>query len=100
MPESKLRICLQLRAYTSAGGARLSVAGADVYGDFVEIALRFVDFYLFLNTKKQGQPAGRPYLCLDAIGYTNGALTTSALISRPRITTAMGEPTAACAVLT
>ncbi len=57
MPESKLRICLQLRAYTSAGGgARLSVAGADVYGDFDEIALRFVDFYLFLNTKNKGNP--------------------------------------------
>ena len=38
------------------GGARLSVAGADVYGDFDEIALRFVDFYLFLNTKNKGNP--------------------------------------------
>jgi hypothetical protein len=42
--------------HVGGGGARLSVAGADVYGDFDEIALRFVDFYLFLNTKNKGNP--------------------------------------------
>ncbi len=82
--------------HVGGGGGRLSVAGADVYGDFDEIALRFVEFYLFLNTKNKGNPR-EVALIVDLIlfGYTNGAFTTSALISRPRITTAMGEPTAA-----
>ena len=47
---------LTIKIHVGGGGARLSVAGADVYGDFDEIALRFVDFYLFLNTKNKGNP--------------------------------------------